>query len=119
MDKNYAVHPGTIIKFILMSMNKTQKWLSDEIGMSKVIVSELINQKRNVSPAIALAIESATSYPALKLLQAQAEYDLYQERIKGTKNLKQKVVLSNDNNFYDSSNIKFFVNSKSTINLAS
>ena len=113
MDKNYAVHPGTIIKFILMSMNKTQKWLSDEIGMSKVIVSELINQKRNVSPAIALAIEDATSYPAIKLLKAQAEYDLCQERIKGAKNLKQQVILN------DSSNISFFVNKKSTINLAS
>lgn len=82
MDKNYAVHPGLTIKYILISMGKNQKWLSEQMKMSKVVISELINQKRNVTPAIALAFEKATSYSAENLLISQAKFDLYQERMK-------------------------------------
>lgn len=62
-------------------MGKNQKWLSSEMNMSKTIISELINQKRNVTPRIALLFEKATGYPAIKLLNIQAEYDLFKERL--------------------------------------
>ena len=82
MNKDYAVHPGVTMKYILISMGKNQKWLSEQMNMSKVIISELINQKRTVTPRIALAFEKATTYPAEKLLMLQVEYDLYNERMK-------------------------------------
>lgn len=119
MSKDYAVHPGTTMKYILMSMGKNQKWLSEEMGMSKVVISELINQKRNVTPAIALAFEKATDYPADKLLKMQAEYDLYQERIRENKNLTQKYESTNGNDdFTNSLEVKVFVKNKSTSFLA-
>jgi len=74
---NYAVHPGNTIKYLLISMGKTQKWLSEEMNMSKVIISELINGKRNVSTAIAVAFEKATGFSAEKLLKMQLDYDLF------------------------------------------
>ena len=79
---NYKLHPGTIIKYILISMGKKQKWLATEMNMSKVVINELIHGKRNVTPQIAIAFEKATEYSADKLLKAQAEYDLYVERKK-------------------------------------
>lgn len=81
MEQNYAVHPGTTIKYLLISAGKSQKWLASEMNMSKTIISELINQKRNVTPRIAILFEKATGYPAIKLLNIQAEYDLFKERL--------------------------------------
>lgn len=120
MKKDYAVHPGTTMKYILMSMGKTQKWLSECMNMSKVVISELINQKRNITPAIALAFERATGYPADRLLKAQAEYDLYQERIKEAQHLTQ-IYNSNVSNSNSSVELKtkVFVNGKFTLPLAS
>ena len=95
MEKDYAIHPGTTMKYILISMNKNQKWLSEKMNMSKVVISELINGKRNVTPAIAIAFEKATKHPANKLLIMQAEYDLYKERMKEAKLEKQKLNINN------------------------
>ena len=113
--KNYAVHPGITMKYILISMGKTQKWLSEEMNMSKVVISELINQKRNVTAMIAIAFEKASGYPADKLLKIQAEYDLYQERIKENRMFNQKTMISDDSE----GDTKVFINKKSTMNLAS
>ena len=120
MNKDYAVHPGTTIKYVLMSIGKNQKWLSEEMKMSKVVISELINQKRNVTPAIAIAFEKATSYPAETLIKLQAEYDLFQERIKEEKHLTQqydaKVKYPNSSSELET---KIFISDKSTLILAS
>ena len=81
MEQNYAVHPGLTIKYLLISYGKNQKWLSSKMNMSMTVISEIINQKRNVTPRIALLFEKATGYPAIKLLYIQAEYDLFKERL--------------------------------------
>jgi len=96
---NYKLHPGTIIKYILMSMDKKQKWLANEMNMSKVVINELIHGKRNVTPQIAIAFEKATEYSAEKLLKAQAEYDLFVERKKcGIINNDDEAVNEMENN---------------------
>jgi len=87
---NYTVHPGTVMKTILLSMGKKQKWLAEEMKMSKVVISELINQKRNVTPQIAISFENATGYPAQTLLRMQADYDLF-NAIKKDMNVDIKV----------------------------
>lgn len=79
---NYAVHPGSLIKMLLMSSGKKQKWLSNEMGVSKVVVSELIHGKRSVTPQIAIAIEKAIGYSAENLVRLQGEYDLFIEKQK-------------------------------------
>lgn len=81
---NYVVHPGSLIKMLLMSSGKKQKWLSNEMGVSKVVVSELIHGKRSITPQMALAIEKAIGYPAENLVRLQGEYDLFMEKQKHT-----------------------------------
>ena len=77
MEKNYCVHPGAFIKAILMSINKTQKWLANEMAVNKIIVSDLIRGKRNVTPNLAKSFEKATGFSAEALLQQQNKYDLF------------------------------------------
>lgn len=113
MKKDYAVHPGKTMKYLLLSIGKNQKWLSEQMGMSKVVISELINGKRNVTPAIAIAFEKATSFSADTLIKIQAEYDLFQERVKEDNELSNKTILSSEN----SDDTKTFVKKKSSISL--
>ena len=80
MQKDYAVHPGKTIKYILTSMGKSQKWLSEQTRINKTIINELINGKRDVTPEIAEAFEKATSFPADTLINIQTEYNLFKEK---------------------------------------
>ena len=79
---DYAIHPGSVMKSLLISMGKRQKWLASQMNMSKVVISELVNGKRSVTPRIALEFEKATGYPAKYLLNTQVDYDLFNERKK-------------------------------------
>lgn len=78
MEKDYCVHPGRIMKAILMSINKTQKWLAEEMSVNKTVVCDLLAGKRSVSTNVALAFERATGYPAESLLLQQKKYELFQ-----------------------------------------
>lgn len=88
---NYVIHPGLMIKTLLQSIGKTQKWLAKEMNMSKVVINELIHEKRNVTPKIAIAFEKATGYPAERLMKLQLEYDLFKERKKDEINKKENI----------------------------
>jgi len=77
MEKNYRVHPGAVMKSILLSLGKNQKWLAAEMGMNKTVISNIINGKRKVTKNIAISFEKATGYPAANLISAQTEYDLF------------------------------------------
>lgn len=78
MEKDYCVHPGKIMKAVLMSINKTQKWLAQEMNINKTVVCDLLAGKRSVSTSVALAFERATGYPAESLLLQQKKYELFQ-----------------------------------------
>ena len=89
---NYAVHPGSLMKMLLMSSGKKQKWLSSEMGVSKVVVSELIHGKRSVTPSIAIAFEKAIGYPAENLIKLQGDYDLFIEKQKYSEEVIERFV---------------------------
>ena len=80
MKRDYCVHPGLFIKSVLMSINKTQKWLAAEMKVNKVIINDIIKGRRNVTPAIADAFQKATGMPAEMLLNQQNKYDLFMLR---------------------------------------
>lgn len=81
MEKNYRVHPSVIMKSILMSIDKNQKWLAAEMHMNKTVISNILNGKRKITKNIATAFEKATGYPAENLLKAQLEYEMYYSTI--------------------------------------
>ena len=99
MEPNYCVHPGTIIKSILMSIDKTQQWLADEMGVKKTIISDLVRGKRNVTANLAKEIEKATGYKAKYLLAQQNEYDLFVLRQEEEKRAESIKYSANNNSF--------------------
>ena len=40
MEKDYCVHPGNIMRAVLMSINKSQKWLAKEMGRDPATISK-------------------------------------------------------------------------------
>lgn len=78
MEKDYCVHPGNIMRAVLMSINKPQKWLAKEMNVNKTVISSLLAGKRDVTTVIAAAFERATGYPAESLLHQQTKYELFQ-----------------------------------------
>ena len=77
MERNYRVHPSIVMKNILMSIDKNQKWLAAEMHMNKTVISNILNGKRKITKNIATSFEKATGYPAENLLKAQIDYDLF------------------------------------------
>ncbi len=99
MEPNYCVHPGMLIKSILLSIDKTQQWLADEMGVKKTIISDLVRGKRNITANLANEIEKATGYKAKYLLEQQNEYDLFmirQAEERAAKSIKYSV----DKNYF-------------------
>ena len=78
MEKDYCVHPGNIMQAVLMSINKSQKWLAKEMNVNKTVISSLLAGKRDITTAVAAAFEKATGYPAESLLHQQTKYELFQ-----------------------------------------
>ncbi len=102
MEKNYRVHPSVVMKSILMSIGKNQKWLADEMNMNKTVISNILNGKRKITKNIATAFEKATGYPAENLLKAQLEYDMFystttNKSIEKTYSINAKYDTSNSN----------------------
>lgn len=105
MERNYRVHPGAVMKSILLSIDKNQNWLAGKMGMNKTVISNILNGKRKVSKNIAVAFEKATGYPAINLISAQTEYDLFystnnNSSVEKTYPVKARYDLSNNNNNY-------------------
>ena len=93
MERNYCVHPGKVVKSILMSIDKTQKWLAIETGINKIVISNIIHGKRNVTTAFAHAFQQATGFSAETLLGQQNKYDLFVYRAKLA---EARVIVYND-----------------------
>lgn len=95
MEKNYRVHPGVVMKSILLSLNKNQQWLSNEMNMNKTVISNILHGRRNITNKIAISFEKATGYPAENLLKAQIEYDLFYSTNKNKSIEKTYIVNAN------------------------
>jgi addiction module HigA family antidote len=76
-------HPGKILNEIyLMHLKWTQTKLAEEIGCTHRKVNEIVNGKRSISPEFALDLESVLGTEAEMWVRLQAEFDLYQARMK-------------------------------------
>ena len=91
MEKDYCVHPGNIMRAVLMSINKSQKWLAKEMNVNKTVISSLLAGKRDITTAVAAAFEKATGYPAESLLHQQTKYELFQLEKEETRKSKFEI----------------------------
>ncbi len=75
VNVNYATHPGIILKRYLKNLEMSQIALAGQTGINKVVISDIIKGKRNITTNIALKLESVFEMPAKFWIGLQSDYD--------------------------------------------
>lgn len=72
-------HPGYILKnHYLVPLNLTATHVADTLGVSRKAVSQIINERKSVTPDMALRLSRAFSTTPELWLNLQVNYDLWQ-----------------------------------------
>lgn len=80
-SKRRPTHPGAVLREdILPALEMTQTELAQLLGVSRLSVSELINEKRGLSPAMAVRIGTLFNTTAESWLLMQQALDLWEVR---------------------------------------
>ncbi len=69
-------------QMILEERGLTQKWLAEQIGCAERKISEICNDKRGISAAFAIELETVFGISAEFWVTMQAKWDLYNARLK-------------------------------------
>ena len=72
-----AFHPGRYLANALKVKWRTQKELSEVVGISKFEINDIIKWRRNITPRIAARFGEALGMPASSWLNLQNMYDLF------------------------------------------
>lgn len=76
MMKNPA-HPGKVLKMMYIEpLNLSIKATAEALDMPRVALSEIVNEKRRISPAVALKLAKSFNTRAQFWLDMQTAYDL-------------------------------------------
>jgi addiction module HigA family antidote len=71
-----SFHPGEFIKEELEAREMKQKELSDKMEIAATVLSEIIHGKRNLTPVLALKLETALGINAEFWMKLQVGYDI-------------------------------------------
>ena len=81
--KREVTHPGEILREeFVKPLNLTQTALAKDLGVNFRTINELINEKRNISPLMALKLAAYFKTTPEFWMNLQVKYDLYRTRIK-------------------------------------
>src|SRR5579859_4337018 len=70
------IHPGEILREeLLIPLNISKEKLAQELKVEKKIISEIVDEKRNITPDIALRLSCYFSQSAQFWLNCQRDYE--------------------------------------------
>jgi len=75
-------HPGNIIKDELEARDMKQQELAARMGISKSVLSQIIQEKKNITPSIAIGLEKALGIKAEFWVKYELHYEIDTIRIK-------------------------------------
>jgi antitoxin HigA-1 len=76
--KRQPTHPGAILREdVLPALKMTQKEFADWIGVSRLTVSEILNEKRSISPDMSMRLGKALGNGPEIWLRMQQTLDLW------------------------------------------
>jgi addiction module HigA family antidote len=75
LESSNLIHPGEMIKDEIESRGMTQKELAAMTGITRSVLSEVLNGKRSVTIEYALLFEAALGIDADIWIGLQADYD--------------------------------------------
>lgn len=77
--KRRPTHPGAVLREdVLPALKMTQKEFADWIGVSRLSISELVNEKRTVTPDMAMRLGKALGNGPRIWLRMQQTLDLWE-----------------------------------------
>ncbi len=77
--KRRPTHPGAILREdVLPALNMTQKEFADWIGVSRLTVSEILNERRTITPDMAMRLGKALGNGPEIWLRMQQALDLWE-----------------------------------------
>jgi antitoxin HigA-1 len=78
--KRRPTHPGAILREdVLPALQMTQGEFADRLGVSRLSVSELLHEKRAISPGMALRLSKLLDTTPESWLSMQAVVDIWEE----------------------------------------
>ncbi len=81
MEMYNPCHPGAILREdTLKALNMTVTEFAKKLGVSRQAISEIINEKRGISPSMALRLSKALGTSAEIWINMQSAYDLWQTK---------------------------------------
>ncbi len=88
--KRKPTHPGEILKEdFMVPLKLTQMELARALKTSFRTINEILNEKRNISPEMALRLARYFGTTPDVWLGLQADYDLYKARLKSEKSINE------------------------------
>jgi len=87
-----ATHPGQLIRDEIESLAITPQEAATKMNITANVLNELISGKRNLTPALALKLESFLGINAEYWLRLQIKYELDTLRIKHKKEFERQDV---------------------------
>ena len=82
MEQDYCIQPGQIMSAILLSINKSPRWLAKKTNTEYATIKNILEEKIGISSVIATAFEKTTKFPAHSLLYQQEKFELFRSNIK-------------------------------------
>ena len=80
-QKNFTpTHPGEVIKDELIARGISQKDFAERIGVPYTMLNDILNERRPLSAATALFVESALGLSADLLMGLQLDYTMQRAR---------------------------------------
>lgn len=77
------IHPGIVLAEVYMAeLGLNQTALAKKCGCAPRKINEIVNGKRSISPSFAIVLESKIGTSAEMWVRMQAEYDLWEARLK-------------------------------------
>lgn len=87
-------HPGEVLRELYVEpLGKSLTEISQKLGVSRVALSELVNERRGVSTEMAIRLSKAFGMAAETWLTMQGHYDLAKMRKKAP-NIKVRRIVS-------------------------
>ena len=83
ISNSLPLHPGKVLSDVYMAeMGLSQASLAKRCGCSPAKINEIVNGRRGISPTFAIVLESVLGTSAEMWVRMQAEYDLWEARLK-------------------------------------
>lgn len=77
------MHPGKVLAEVYMAeLGLSQSALARRCGCAARKINEIVNGKRGISPSFSIVLETELGTSAEMWVRMQAEYDLWEARLK-------------------------------------